>query len=71
MAAASIDDFPGAQEQRLIDDGRLAEAGATPHEIMSVTGHKTLAEVERYTEKVRRAGLADRAMQLLTGDSPK
>jgi integrase len=41
---------------------RLAEAGATPHEIMSVTGHKTLAEVERYTSKVSRAGLADRAM---------
>lgn len=42
---------------------RLAEAGATPHEIMAVTGHKTLAEVERYTEKVARAGLADRAME--------
>lgn len=41
---------------------RLAEAGASPHEIMAVTGHKTLAEVERYTSKVGRAGLADRAM---------
>ena len=44
---------------------RLAEHGATPHEIMAVTGPKTLAEVERYTEKVRRAGLADRAMQCI------
>jgi integrase/recombinase XerD len=28
----------------------LAEAGATPHEIMAVTAHQTLEEVERYTE---------------------
>lgn len=47
---------------------RLAEAGATPHEIMSVTGHQTLAEVERYTSKVGRAALADRAMSLGTDD---
>ena len=47
---------------------RLAEAGATPHEIMAVTGHKTLAEAQRYTEKVARAGLADRAMQLTWKD---
>lgn len=26
---------------------RLAEAGASPHEIMAVTGHTTLAEVTR------------------------
>ena len=41
---------------------RLAESGATPHEIMAVTGHKTLSEVERYTQKASRSGLADRAM---------
>lgn len=46
---------------------RLAEAGATPHEIMAVTGHKTLAEVERYTAKVSRAGLADAAMNKQNG----
>lgn len=40
---------------------RLAEAGATAHEIMSVTGHKTLAKAERYTRAVRREGLADSA----------
>jgi hypothetical protein len=27
----------------------LAEAGCSAHEIMSVTGHKSLTEVERYT----------------------
>ena len=40
---------------------RLAEAGATPHEIMAVTGHKTLAEVERYTATALREGMADTA----------
>jgi len=44
---------------------RLAEAGATPHEIMSITGHKTLAEVERYTRAFGREGLADSAMEKL------
>lgn len=28
---------------------RLADVGCTPHEIMAVLGHKTLAEAERYT----------------------
>jgi integrase len=29
---------------------RLAEAGCTAHEIMSITGHRTLSEVEKYTK---------------------
>jgi integrase len=41
---------------------KLAEAGCTAHEIMSVTGHKTLREVTRYTEAADRAGLAATAM---------
>jgi site-specific recombinase XerD len=41
---------------------RLAEAGASTREIMSVTGHKTLSEVERYTEAAERARLAESAM---------
>ena len=41
---------------------RLAEAGATAHQIAAVTGHKTLAEVQRYTESALREGLADDAM---------
>jgi integrase len=45
---------------------RLAERGATPHEIQAITGHKTLKEVERYTEAARRPGLADSAMAKLT-----
>lgn len=45
---------------------RLAEHGATAHEIMSITGHQTLEEVERYTRAAERAGLADRAMGKVT-----
>ena len=44
---------------------RLAEAGATAHEIMAITGHKTLAEVERYTRAALREGMADSAMAKL------
>jgi integrase len=44
---------------------RLAEAGATAHEIMAVTGHKTLSEVQRYTDSVGREGLADEAFAKL------
>lgn len=44
---------------------RLAEAGATAHEIMAVTGHKTLAEVQCYTESAMREGLADQAFAKL------
>jgi integrase/recombinase XerD len=44
---------------------RLAERGATPHEIMSITGHKSLEEVERYTREAQRRVLADSAMAKL------
>lgn len=44
---------------------RLAERGATPHEIMAITGHQTIEEVQRYTAAARRAGLADKAMARL------
>jgi integrase/recombinase XerD len=41
----------------------LAEAGATAHEIASVTGHQSLEEIERYTRAAERKQLADRAMK--------
>jgi len=44
---------------------RLAEAGCSPHEIMSVSGHETLKEVERYTKAANRARLADSAIAAL------
>ena len=41
---------------------RLAEGGASAHEIMAVTGHITLQEAERYTRDVRKKILSDSAM---------
>jgi site-specific recombinase XerD len=40
----------------------LAEEGATPHQIGSVTGHTSLKEIERYTAKARRKRLATEAI---------
>jgi integrase len=44
---------------------RLAELGASEHEIMAVTGHRTSKEVGRYTRAARQKVLADSAMQKL------
>jgi integrase len=41
---------------------RLAERGATAHEIMAITGHRSLEEVERYTRAARQGKLADSGM---------
>jgi integrase/recombinase XerD len=41
---------------------RLANSGASQFEIMAITGHKSLKEVERYTKAANRKKLADSAM---------
>lgn len=41
---------------------RLAEAGATEKQIAAITGHKTLAEVARYTKAADQSKLARQAM---------
>jgi len=46
---------------------RLAEAGATAKMVMSILGHTTLAEAERYTEEADQAGLAEDAVIRLEG----
>jgi len=46
---------------------RLAEAGCTAHQIASITGHKTLREVERYTRAVDQERLAVVAMASIPG----
>ena len=48
---------------------RLAEVGCTPHEIMAISGHTTLKEVTRYTNKVDRKQMARAAMKRLRGTS--
>lgn len=52
---------------------RLAEAGCSHHEIKAITGHKTDAEVRRYTAKADQVLLAHRAMGRLqdTNEKPK
>jgi len=49
---------------------RLAEAGCSEHEIMSVTGHKSLKEVERYTKEVAQRQLASAAILKLRVQKP-
>src|SRR5258705_4916889 len=46
---------------------RLAEAGCSANEIMSVLGHQTLAEAERYTRDADQAHLATGAFAKLEG----
>jgi integrase len=47
---------------------RLAEIGCTTHEIAAITGHATLAEVERYTKAANRKRLGASAMKRLIED---
>lgn len=44
---------------------RLAEAGCSAHEIMAITGHRSLEEVERYCAAARQKGLGRSAMDKL------
>jgi integrase len=44
---------------------RLAEAGNTAHELMAISGHRTLTEVQRYTEEADKKRLADSGMAKL------
>jgi integrase len=46
---------------------RLAEQGATTHQIAAITGHKSLREIERYTKAANQVRLAREAMKLIGG----
>lgn len=48
---------------------RLAEAGCTASEIASITGHKTLAEVERYTRMADQERMARTAIGKQSGNT--
>jgi len=50
---------------------RLAEHGASSKELASVSGHKTLAEIERYTAKADRRKLSAAAIAKLTDEKSK
>lgn len=49
----------------------LAEEGSSAHEIMSVTGHKTLAMAQKYTEMANREKLATGVFRRLSKQSAK
>jgi integrase len=44
---------------------RLADAGCSAHQVAAITGHKTLAEVTRYTRAADQARLAEQAMAMI------
>jgi integrase len=45
---------------------QLAEAGCTAHQIIAITGHRSLSEIHRcYTQAVQRRKLADEALAKL------
>lgn len=48
---------------------RLAEVGCTTHQIASITGHKSLNEVERYTASADQERMARQAINRLSGKS--
>jgi integrase len=50
---------------------RLAEIGCTEHEIMAVTGHKSLKEVSRYTRAARQKVLAASGMAKFAEDESR
>jgi len=47
---------------------RSAEAGCTSHEIMSITGHRTTAQVDNYTRKANQKRLAKMAIEKQSGN---
>lgn len=52
----------GMHGLRKLMAARLAQAGASPHEIAAITGHETLAMVAHYTKSVNQRTLADVAV---------
>lgn len=46
---------------------RLAELGCSVHEIMSITGHKTVSEVQRYTQAAEQKQLAGNVKRRIDG----
>jgi enterobacteria phage integrase len=44
---------------------RLAENGASEKQIAAISGHKSMIEVQRYTQSADQAGLALSAMKLI------
>lgn len=67
IGAAGLPDACVTHGLRKASARRLAEAGCTAHEIASITGHKSLKEIERYTAAVGRERLATSAIGKVAG----
>lgn len=65
VARAGLPDHCVAHGLRKAALRRLAEAGATTHEIAAVSGHKSLKEIERYTKAANQARMAQAAFAKL------
>ncbi|WP_050783436.1 tyrosine-type recombinase/integrase [Methylobacterium nodulans] len=62
IAAAGLPDRCVTHGIRKAAARRLAEAGCTTHQVASITGHKSLAEIERYTREVNQKATAGAAI---------
>ncbi len=62
IEAAGLPDRCVTHGLRKAASRRLADAGCTDMEIMSITGHRTRKEVQRYTDRADRARLAEAGM---------
>lgn len=70
IAKAGLPDRCKAHGLRKAAGRRLAEAGCTAHEIMSVLGLKTLAEAERYTRAAEQERMNNSAMLKQVANTP-
>ena len=62
IEAAGLPDDVVMHGLRKVAARDLADAGCSAHEIMSITGHKSLKEIERYTKAADQRRLADAAI---------
>jgi hypothetical protein len=62
------DEERAAEMKRKAAASRLADRGATEHQIMSITGHTTSKEVTRYTKAANQKRLAKSAVELMNKD---
>jgi integrase len=69
IAAAGLPDECVTHGLRKAAARRLAEAGCSTLQIMAVTGHRSLAEVERYTRGAQQKRLAQEAIKQLSDGS--
>jgi integrase len=70
IAEAGLPDHCVTHGLRKAAARRLAEAGCSAHQIMAITGHKSLAEAERYTRAADQERLAEQAIGSLP-DEPR